>query len=63
VCDEKENPSYSEVYIGCSIDWSRTYIGCNIGRECTYACYTTDRSCTCDRLIYVEDFFLNSVGA
>jgi hypothetical protein len=62
VCDEKENPSCSEVYAGCSIDWPRTYAGCTTGRACTYACCIIDKSRTCDILISVEDFFLISVG-
>jgi hypothetical protein len=60
--NEKKNPSCSEVYTGCSIDWPCTYVGCTTGRARTYACCTTDRSCTCDRLISVEDCCLISVG-
>jgi hypothetical protein len=57
------NPSCSEVYTSCSIDWQHTYAGCTTGRAHTYACCTTDRSRTCDRLISVEDCCLISVGA
>jgi hypothetical protein len=62
VCDEKENPSCSELYAGCSIDWPRTYAGCTSGRAHKYACFTTDRSRTYDRLISFKDCCLISVG-
>jgi hypothetical protein len=61
-CEENQNPSCSEEYACCIIHWPCSHAGCS---EPAHV-HTRDTLLTgrvpIDRLIYVEDFCLISVG-